>query len=157
MDNALYWSRYAKIAIWLFVFSLPIPLLAVDRLLSSHEINLTAHQKEELAQDLPAQASCLDSNNTAWILGQHFLWKWRLAEKHFQQIKLATELPLKSLLLNGDHLFVSDDEHLFVIEITPFRVFKFTPLMNRIHVRLHSMLRVRHYIGLKRMESSVLL
>jgi hypothetical protein len=79
-------------------------------------------QKEVIVSDLPAKSLAVDAFENVWFLGTQYLWKWSPAKSKVQQIKLVTTLPLKHLKIDGEFVYVSDDEQLFRIEIEPFRV-----------------------------------
>ncbi len=95
---------------------------------SLSEITMDSKQIESISSDLPAKSLGVDSFENVWFIGSHFLWKWVPTRQTLQKIKLATELPLRQLFVQDDHIFVSDDESLFYIESNPVKIVSYKSL-----------------------------
>ncbi len=122
----LRWGRGSlPIAATVFIGSFS-PLLADPKPAPMLEVPMDLQQAAEIAPDLPATAAVLDRSDNVWFIGKHYLWKWSPAQNALQQIKLATKMVLRNLVLRGERVFVSDDKQLFQIETAPFKVISFT-------------------------------
>ena len=124
----------------LIVILLPtLPLIASDKKPKPlQEIILDPTLKNTLSQDLPARKILLDSQENAWILGTKLLWKWVPKRSQVLQIKLSAKTPpLKLMEIRGDHVFASDDEHIYQVDTDSLQTTRFgSPLKNSLALGL---------------------
>lgn len=86
---------------------------------TANPVELTESQKAFLQEDSPLREIRFFANETLWILGQKFLWRYHIESKELEQVNFhSSPLPsfeIEALLTHKNSLYLASDEKLFQI------------------------------------------
>lgn len=106
----------------------PAPVSATK--LAVREFIPKKFHETKLSEDLPVNATYLDKNQTLWMTGQKYLWKWNFHSNKLQKISIPDlrpdqQLNQSQIFATHKKVFIGVSETLWQISFNPLKVIRY--------------------------------